>query len=53
MSGIVAVRLAQYQRNLHQRYFVEVRNLTGTDYVTFMGYPQSDTTILAGAEYRF
>ncbi len=43
----------QYQRNLHENYFVLVTNLAGKDYQTFLGFPQADTSVLGGVEYRF
>ncbi len=43
----------QYQRNLQQKYFVELANLTGRDYETFAGFPQPGRTVLAGLEYRY
>lgn len=43
----------QYQRNLHQNYFVDVLNLFDEDYDGFLGFPQAGTTVVAGIEYRF
>jgi hypothetical protein len=44
---------AQYQRNLHENYFVQIGNLTDRDYVTYQGFPQAGITVLGGLEYRF
>ncbi len=43
---------AQYQRNLHENYFVRIANLTDTDYQTWLGFPQPGLSIYAGMEYR-
>ncbi len=43
----------QYQRNLHQNYFLHVMNLTGKDYESFAGFPQPGRSVLAGLGYRF
>jgi len=44
---------ARYQRNLHEDYFLEIGNLTGTRYVTYRGFPQAEQTVAAGVDYRF
>ena len=44
---------AQYQRNLHEKYFIDVRNLTDRNYVSHAGYPQADLTVTGGVQYRF
>jgi tetratricopeptide (TPR) repeat protein len=43
----------QYQRNLHENYFINVLNLAGRDYETFAGFPQAGRTVVAGIDYRF
>jgi len=43
---------AQYQRNLHENYFVGIRNLTDESYQTYLGFPQSGVTVYGGVEYR-
>lgn len=43
----------QYQRNLHQNYFLNVLNLADKDYESFAGFPQSGRILLFGSEYRF
>ena len=54
VDGCSAVNLrVQYQRNLHQNYFLHVMNLTGRSYETFAGFPQPGRTAIAGLEYRF
>ena len=54
VSGFPLLNLSlQYQRNLHENYFVMVTNLAGKDYQTFLGFPQADTGVLGGVEYRF
>jgi outer membrane receptor protein involved in Fe transport len=44
---------AEYQRNLHEEYFLRLTNLTGKDYETFAGFPQPGRAVLAGLKYRF
>ncbi len=44
---------AQYQRTLHENYFLQVGNLTGRDYQTYLGFPQPRTAVVGGVEYRF
>ena len=43
---------AQYQRNLHENYFLEIRNITDEDYQTWLGFPQPGVSIYGGMEYR-
>ncbi len=43
---------AQYQRNLHESYFIQVRNLTDENYQTWLGFPQAGVTIYGGVQYR-
>ena len=43
---------ARYQRNLHETYFIQVRNLTDEGYQTWLGFPQSGITIYGGVQYR-
>jgi len=49
---LVANLTAQYQRNLHENYFVQVRNLTDESYQTWLGFPQSGISVYGGVEYR-
>ncbi len=44
---------AQYQRNLHENYFVDVQNLLDRDYVGYADYPQAGVQVVGGVEYRF
>jgi len=54
VDGYVLLNLrVQYQRNIHENYFVSVTNLTGQDYETFAGFPQAGRAVLAGLEYRY
>ncbi|UCH36210.1 MAG: TonB-dependent receptor, partial [Armatimonadota bacterium] len=43
----------QYQRNLHENYFVDLINLADREYESFAGFPQPGRTVVAGVEYRF
>ncbi|MGC9319413.1 MAG: TonB-dependent receptor domain-containing protein, partial [Armatimonadota bacterium] len=49
--GLLNLR-AQYQRSLHENYFLEILNLTDKGYETFWGFPQSGLAVRAGVEYR-
>jgi outer membrane cobalamin receptor len=42
----------QYQRNLHQNYFLRVLNLADKDYQSFSGFPQAGRLFLVGLDYR-
>ncbi len=50
--SVLNLRL-QFQRTLHQNYFLAVTNLAGRDYETFAGFPQPGRAVLAGLEYRY
>jgi tetratricopeptide (TPR) repeat protein len=52
-SHVVLNLRAEYQRNLHENYFLQIGNLTDEGYVTYQGFPQAGTTVLGGIEYRF
>ncbi|MFQ6130620.1 MAG: TonB-dependent receptor domain-containing protein [Armatimonadota bacterium] len=54
VGGYPMVNLSvQFQRNLHENYFLNVVNLTGCDYQTFAGFPQPRGAVFGGVEYRF
>ncbi|MGD9498345.1 MAG: hypothetical protein AB7Y46_18780 [Armatimonadota bacterium] len=44
---------AQYQRTLHENYFIQVRNVTDQDYQGWLGFPQMGFTIYGGVQYRY
>jgi outer membrane receptor protein involved in Fe transport len=44
---------AQYQRRVHECYFVDLTNLADRRYVTFDGFPQPGRAVVVGLDYRF
>jgi len=54
VAGYAVLDLSvQFQRNLHENYFITLGNLGDKDYQTFAGFPQPGRSVLAGLEYRF
>ncbi len=43
----------QYQRTMQENYFLQVGNLLGHPYDTFLGFPQPGRSVSGGVVYRF